>query len=411
MQNTTILSNLLHFIPRHKFNRFVKKYDCDKYSKVFTMHDHFVSMLYGVISQSSSLRRLESSYNSNYDSFITLKTRSISKSRMGVINNKDKTVKLYYDVFQHLLSMAINKDKLCKKEYLETDKLVNLIDSSEIKLNSKSRKIYPSKNAKDGSHIKVHVVTDYAKDIPKEVYFSEHNVNDITVAKKLINITANQIYVFDRGYYDFQWWKKIDDAGSLFVTRLKKNSPCNNPKVHNSKFQDKNIISDTTFTLNKRLAKTRKNPYRKRLREVKVKDEYGNILRLVTNDFSSSSETISKLYKARWNIELFFKWIKQNLKIKKFYSYSKNGIKVQILIAMIAYLLLKLMKNNISIKQNFVHFVTICKNNLMKKIQNIMFLFFKPPEQYQYYNYLQKQKIKKLDIKCQNQLTLKFTGH
>lgn len=411
MKNTTILSNLLEFIPRHKFNRFVKKHDGDKYSKNFTMHNHFSALLYGVISESKSLRSIESEYNSNHDSFFIHKSRSVSKSTISDINSRDKSVSIYEDVFKYVVQQALDNNKITRNEHIETGKITNMIDASEIRLNHNCESFYPSKHGKDKSHFKIHIVTHYIKDLPKEVYFSKHNVNDVTIAKELINISHNQIYVFDRGYYDFGWWKKIDDAQSIFVTRLKKNSPCNNIKIHSDCFTNENIISDITFNLNKRLSKTRKNPYSKRLREVKVNDDHGNILRIVTNDLNSSAEVIADLYKARWSIELFFKWIKQNLRIKKFYSHSENGIKVQILIAMIAYILLKILKESVNIKQNFIHFVNICKAHLMQKVKNMIIFFIKPPDIYQCYNRLHQMKIKNTNNKEKKQFELCFPGH
>jgi putative transposase len=379
MTNTTILSNLLSFIPRHKFNRFVKKYDGDKHSKKVKVYEHFTSILYGVIGNIPSLRSVETSFNSNHRSFDCFAAQEIHRSTMSYYNQREDLVKIYKDVFDNVLKQALDNDKISREEYIQTGRVVNIIDSTEIRLNANSKTCYPSKHKADKSHIKVHVLTNYAKDLPKEIYFSEHNVNDITVAKNIVNISKNEIYIFDRGYYDFSWWKKIDDRGSIFITRLKKNSPCNKKKSLTNKFIDPNIISDSSFTLNTRLSKTRKNPYKKRLREVLVKDEQGKLLRLLTNDFKSSAEQISNLYKTRWSIELFFKWIKQNLKIKKFYGYSKTAIKIQILIAMIGYILLKLLKATLNIKQSFIEYVNICKAHIMEKVKNILLFFFPPP--------------------------------
>ena len=409
MQDTTILSNLLSFIPRHKFNRFVNKYSGDKYSKNFKMHDHFASMLYGVITSSNSLRCIEAGFNSHNESFLHLKTRSVSKSTLSDINNRDKSRKIYEEVLDYIINLCLSNNKLSKTDYQSTNKLVNIIDSTEIKLNANSQKYYPSKHRGNQSHMKVHVVTDYANSMPKDIKFTRHNINDITVAKRLFKIETNQIYVFDKGYYDFKWWSDIDKANSIFVTRLKKNSPRNNIKILNESFSDTNIISDKSINLSKRLKHSRNHPYKKRLREVVVKGENNKILYLVTNDMISDPEQIAKLYKARWSIELFFKWIKQNLKIKKFYGYSQNAIKIQIMIAIIAYLLIKMLKQNIDNKKSFIQFFYICRANIMKKIHNIYILFYQNNNS-NYYNYLLQKKNNKIYQQNYKQLKFIFSG-
>lgn len=264
MENTTILSNLLAFIPRHKFNRFVKKHEGDKLSKKLSVYQHFTTMLYAVVSGSSSLRDIENNFNSNHKAFKDVRCLSTYRSSISYMNQKSNLLDIYKDVFNYLLSMALNNDKISRSEYIETNKVTNIIDSTEITLNSNSKNIYPSKCKKPESKFKVHVITDYCKDLPKEVYFSEHNVNDITIAKELVKIEPNQIYIFDRGYHDYSWWKEIDNKKSIFISRLKKNSICQNRKTLSTDFTNKDIISDSSFNTASRLAHSRRHPYKNR---------------------------------------------------------------------------------------------------------------------------------------------------
>jgi IS4 transposase len=149
-------------------------------------------------------------------------------------------------------------------------------------------------------------------------------------------------YVFDKGYYCFAFWAELADAGCTFVTRLKVNTPV---QVTRSRHLPKNaphILRDEIGTLPERMAKSRKNPFRKPVRLVTVKLEHGKQLTLLTNDLKASAVEIAALYKSRWAIELFFKWVKQNLKLRHFFGESRNAVTLQIIAALIAHLLVRL---------------------------------------------------------------------
>jgi IS4 transposase len=142
----------------------------------------------------------------------------------------------------------------------------------------------------------------------------------------------------DRGYYDFAFWASLDSAGCRFVTRLKSHSPIRLIEARPVSGQD--ILTDRVVNLSERLGSQRQNPYRQPLREILVRRDDGATLRLVTNDFSRPAEVIAELYKTRWQIELFFKWIKQNLRIRKFLGRSENAVRLQVIAGLIAYLLI-----------------------------------------------------------------------
>ena len=158
----------------------------------------------------------------------------------------------------------------------------------------------------DYGGVKLHLLYDPGAAVPTYFAITPNRINDITPAKAM-PLEPGTTYVMDRGYYDFGFWAKLDEAGCRFVTRLKSQ---------------------------------RRNPYPQPLREIVVQREAGGQLRLVTNDLDRPAEAIVDLYKTRWQIELFFKWIKQNLKIKSFLGTSLNAVTPQIITALIAYLLL-----------------------------------------------------------------------
>ena len=165
-------------------------------------------------------------------------------------------------------------------------------------------------------------------------------VNDITPAKRF-PIEPGATYVFDKGYYDLAFWATLDANGCRFVTRLKKNSPVTLIETRPLE-PGSPILADRVASLSKRLASSRRNPFDKPVRLVDVRIDSGKEITLVSNDLDAPAADIAALYKQRWQIELFFKWIKQNLKIRHFLGTSENAVRIQIITALIAYLLLRL---------------------------------------------------------------------
>jgi hypothetical protein len=187
--------------------------------------------------------------------------------------------------------------------------------------------------------LKLHMNFDPTRERPVWFAVTSEWVNDITVAKRM-PIEAGATYVFDKGYYDFTFWAELDGAGCRFVTRLKKNSPTH--RVGERAVEGPGLLFDRIVTLSKRLKGQRQNPYAKPVRLVGVRTDNGTELTLVTNDLTASAAEIAALYKGRWQVELFFKWLKQNLKITHFLGTSRNAVTIQIMAALIAYLLLRL---------------------------------------------------------------------
>jgi hypothetical protein len=159
---------------------------------------------------------------------------------------------------------------------------------------------------------------------------------------KAFPVEPGATYVFDLGYYAFAFWAKLDAAGCRFVTRLKINTPVSVLRNRRVPKAAEHILKDQIVSLPQRLSSTRTNPYEAAVRLVTVRISTGRVLMLVTNDLMAPATEIADLYKARWEIELFFKWIKQNLKLQRFLGSSKNAITLQIIAALIAYLLVRL---------------------------------------------------------------------
>ena len=184
---------------------------------------------------------------------------------------------------------------------------------------------------------------DPRTDMPDWAEITSAKVSDITVGRT-ISIDPGTTYVFDKGYLDFGWWQRIDAAGAVFVSRLKRNTKVRS-REPNTPIGD-GILSDTTVRIGQTIPRGRaRNPLQGTdLREITVEREGKTPLTLITNDHDRPASEIAALYKERWQIELLFKWIKQNLKIKSFLGRSENAVKAQIYAALIAYLLLRLLR-------------------------------------------------------------------
>ena len=179
-------------------------------------------------------------------------------------------------------------------------------------------------------------------------------------------VEAGATYVFDLGYYDYGWWAALDAAGCRIVTRFKKNTPLvdgeERPLPPGS-----TALSDRIGHLPARLARSRKNPFGKPVREVRVVTETGKELRILTNDLDATAEAIASLYKRRWQIELFFRWIKHTLKIRHFLGTSENAVRIQIAVALIAFLLLRLAQMAAAIVESPLAFARLVRANLMHR--------------------------------------------
>ncbi len=193
-------------------------------------------------------------------------------------------------------------------------------------------------------------------------------------------IEPGATYVFDLGYYDYAWWAKLDAAGCRIVTRFKSNTPLA-VTVELDVPQGGDILSDRVGLLPRRRSKGRKNPFSDPVREVRVKTDTGKVLRILCNDLDVSARDIAGLYKRRWEIELFFRWVKQTLKIRHFLGTSENAVRIQIAVALIAYLLLRLAQADQEMVESPLAFARLVRANLMhrKRIDRLLTPASRPP--------------------------------
>jgi IS4 transposase len=191
-------------------------------------------------------------------------------------------------------------------------------------------------------------------------------------------IVGGATYVFDLGYYDYGWWAKMDAAGCRIVTRFKANTPLR-VAAERDVPKDGNILSDRIGHLPARQAASRKNPFDNPVREVRVELDTGKVLRILSNDLDASAQEIADLYKRRWAIELFFRWVKQTLKIRHFLGISENAVRIQITVALIAFLLLRLAQAAQKTLHSPLAFARLIRANLMHRRRIDRLLQTDPP--------------------------------
>ena len=354
---------LLQHVPWGGFDQLVDEHEGDKGVRTLTMRDQFSAMLYGQLAGAVSLREIEGGLQSHRTRLYHVHAKPVKRSTLADAN-ASRPVAVFAGLFSKLMKQA---HRGLRRSLEET---VYLIDLTSLRLNELSEKWARFSSGVCGA--KAHIIYDADAGCPVYMAVTAANVNDITAAQAM-PIEAGASYVFDLGYYDYSWWAKLDAAGCRIVTRFKSNTPlCIIEERPTAK--DGAILSDRVGYLPARQAKNRKNPFSDPVREVRVRIETGKILRVLSNDLDASAEDIADLYKHRWQIELFFRWVKQNLKIKKFLGASENAIRIQIAIALIAYLLLRLAHASQKSGLTLLAFTRLVRSNLMhlKRIDRLL---------------------------------------
>lgn len=327
---------IMKALPRGTFDRVVETHQADKHSKGFGCWDQLLAMIYAQLSGAGSLRVLETGFNSQRTQHYHLGTSPIRRSTLADANSKRKT-EVFTDAAKLLMSQAQRNLRRGSEE------LLYLLDTSPVSLKGPGFDAWTSGNrTRNTQGIKLHVLYAENEGIPVQHSITAPNVNDIDEGKKL-PIEPGAIYVFDKGYCDYNWWNQINEQKALFVTRFKYNAALQVERTNPIPAQDVAIVlkDEIVRFANKHPRGGRKNQYCHPLRRVTVaRPGHDTPLVLATNDLTRTASAIARHYKDRWGIELFFKWIKQHLKIKRFLGCTENAVRIQILTALITYLLL-----------------------------------------------------------------------
>ena len=329
MYRNTRFCELLKVLPKTLFNRCVQRHQSDKHNKGFNTWDQLTSLIFAQLSGCRSLRELEISYNSLTEHHYHLGCDPIKRSTLSDANRK-RDAGVFDSICQGLLAQTHRR---VRKEIKE---LLYLLDSTPICLRGRGYEWTEWGSMSRVPGLKMHVLYSPDAQLPCDAMITSSSVNDIEKGRE-VHLESGAKYVFDKGYCDYGWWWKIDRVGAYFVTRLKRNAAI---EVIASHPCSGHIMSDDIIRLSNKRPGGKKNPYTKPLRRILVhREDHEEPLVVLSNLMDAPAQAVADLYKRRWAIELWFKWIKQNLKIKRFLGRSENAVRIQILVALITYLL------------------------------------------------------------------------
>ena len=351
----SVFHEVMKHVPWGVFDRLVETHGADSRVRRLSTKSQFVALLYGQLSGAASLREIVTGLHSHAARLYHLGAETVRRSTLSDANAKRPAA-----VFGELLSeMMRQAHRGLRRKLAET---TYLIDATGVRLNQHSAGWARFSAGVCGA--KVHVIYDADADRPIYAAVSAANTNDITIAQQM-PVEPGATYVFDLGYYDYAWWAKLDAAACRIVTRFKANTPLE--AVEELPAAAGNILSDRIGFLPARQGAGRRNPMQDAVREVRVRTDAGKVLRLLSNDLDASAEEIADLYRRRWAIELFFRWVKQTLKITRFLGTGENAVRIQIAVALIAFLLLRLAQAAQKTVDSPLAFARLIRANLMHR--------------------------------------------
>ena len=370
-----VFSQLMDHMPLTTFRRCVVRYSGERKVKHFSCLDQFRCLAFAQLTWRESLRDIEACLNAQASKLYRLGFRAPHIARNTMSNaNAVRDWRIYADFAQHLVGMARDLyagDTLPGLEGLDT---VYALDSSTIDLCLSVFPWAPFKSTK--AAIKLHTLLDLRGSIPSFIYISDGKMHDVKVLD-LLQPEPGAFYVMDRGYLDFERLARLDNAGSFFVTRAKSNTQVRR-RYSRPVDRSTGLVCDQTVVLTGYY--TRKG-FNSPLRRVKFNDpETGKTLVFLSNNFVLPAMTIAKLYKYRWRVELFFKWIKQHLRIKAFFGETENAVKTQIWSAVCVYVLVAIVKKRLAIKASLYQMLQILSLTLFEKTQ-LLSLFVDIPSE------------------------------
>ena len=321
MHSNTILNQLLTLLPRHQFDRAVSQYAGNHYVKKFTTWHQLTTLLYAQASGKNSLRDIQTALGTQEPKLYHLGLPAVKRSTLADANAQ-RDCRIMEHLFSHLLNRC---QAIAPKHQFRFKNPVRAFDSTTIDL---CLALFPwAKFRQTKGAVKLHCQLDLRGQIPSFVVMTDGKCSDIRAVRSFLDLIADSIYVVDRGYIDFDWLGRIDDAQAFFVTRAKDNLNYRITGQHEIPLKE-GLLYDRTIELT---GQQTQKKYVKPLRLIGYFDaETGVTYEFLTNNVTLAAMTIAKIYKARWHVELFFKWIKQHLKIKTFLGTSRNAVLTQI---------------------------------------------------------------------------------
>src|ERR1044071_2495811 len=387
-QGKYIFAQVISLISHKQFQTLVRRHKGDYKVKEFSCWKQFLCMAFGQLTHRESLSDTILCLKANADKMYHLGIGDVvAKSTLSTAN-ENRSYLIYYDLAMLLIKQA-------KQLYLgdngldvELENNVFAIDSTTINLCLST--FYWATHRSTQGRIKLHTQLDLKTAIPEFIHFSSASVNDMN-ALDFIFYEANSIYIMDRGYVDYKRLYRIHGCQAFYIIRAKDNMNCRRVKSYPSD-KSNGVLCDQSVLLNNfYVAKD----YPEKIRRIKFYDnESGILFVFLTNNFHLKATEIAQLYKHRWKIELFFKWIKQHLKIKSFWGYSSNAVRTQIWIAISSYVLIAIVKKKLNLKQSLYEILQIVSISIFDKTP-INQLF--PDTQLQYFKEQDHNQLKMFD--------------
>ncbi len=357
-QGKYVFAQIVEFLPQRIFDRIVEKYEGNKYVKHFTCWNQLLCMLFGQLTNRDSLRDLLVALDAHSNKSYHLGFgKNVTRSNLAKANEK-RNSKIFEEFAYHLIDVARRNRA---NDDFEIKGTVYAFDSSTIDLCLSVFWWAKFRKAKGG--IKLHTLFDITTQIPAFVHITPATVNDVN-AMDYLNYEQSAYYIFDRGYIDYTRLFKITQHSAFFVIRAKSNLQFN--RMYSQKIdKSSGVLCDQIGKL-KGFYISKKYP--DKLRRVKFHDEQTNRTFIyLTNNFDITSAQVALLYKNRWQIELFFKWIKQHLKIKSFWGTSQNAVLIQIYCALITYCLVSIIGNELKISRSTYEILQVIGISLLDK--------------------------------------------
>ena len=355
--HSTVLGELLRLVSRHEFEREARRHHKGGRLRSMTRWSQFAAMAVAQLSSRRSLRDVVSNLDAQRRKLYHLGVRRVARSSLARVN-RDQPHELYKALFERLLARC--RGGAPGHGFRFKNRLMSL-DATYINL---CLEVFPwAKYRKTKGAIKIHVGLDHAGNLPSFVRVTDGKGSDVKVARAL-RLPPDSIVAADRLYQDFGWLKSLDAQGVFLVTRLKRN-------VKYAVRERRSFAAGTGVTSDQTIALTSKEGQKKcpiPLRRVGYRDpETGNHYQFLTNNFRLAPKTITDIYRARWQVELFFKWIKQNLRITSFLGTSRNAVLTQIWIAMCVHLILSYLKFSNRLKWEISEILRLLQLNLFER--------------------------------------------
>jgi hypothetical protein len=356
----SIFAQLMDFLPSKAFRRCVKRYQGDYKLKTFSCWDQFLCMAFAQLTYRESLRDIEACLRAQQSKLYHLGIRGqVSRNTLAHANSV-RDWRIYADLAQVLITRAraLYADDSFGVELAQT---VYALDATTIDL---CLALFPwAQFRKHKGAVKLHTLLDLRGNIPTVVIITHGKVHEVNILDQL-SFEAGAFYVMDRGYLDFARLYKLHLAAGFFVTRARKRFDFQ--RLYSQPVdRTTGVICDQTVTL---VNPVPRQGYPEQLRRIRYRDALTNQqLVFLTNNFSLPPLTIAELYRCRWQVELFFKWIKQHLRIKNFYGTSENALRTQIWIAISVYVLVAIVKKELHLEGSLYRMLQICSVTLFEK--------------------------------------------